>query len=183
MKSIKYIFPLMLLVLGCKSNYLLTKKIELDSKTDQYVSEKLLTKEVGNYEVSASITFNESYRNKKTGWAGFFLKTTLDNGLYGKDSGYLFFIRENGEIGISSHYYKLPNKEIESSKRLLSLEQGKKIVVKIISIDNELTIYVNGEEHFNIPDLKLKGNYISANCGGTDVSIKIKSFKDIDNRM
>lgn len=164
-----------MLITACKSNYIITKNIELDSKNDLYVSQKILSDGAENYEIFATIKFNESYRKNKKSWAGFLLKTNVNNGLHGKDSGYMFYIRENGEIGV--HSSPQSNNEIELTKYLRSLEYGEKINVKILSTDNQLKIYVNGKEQFAINDMKLKGKYISANAGGADVSIKINSFK------
>ena len=178
MKSIKYIFPFLILVVGCKPNHLITRSVELNPIEDQYISKKILSEEVRNYELVASLKFKESYRNNETGWAGFFLKTNKEDGLHGNDAGYMFFIRENGDIGV--HSSPDSKNEVNLDKHLNNLKYGKKIDVKIYSLDSQLKIYVNGKEEFNISNLKLIGNYVSANSGGTNVSIKFKSFKKLD---
>ena len=148
--------------------------MNIDSNGNQYISKTLLSEKVGNYELSASIRFNESYRRNETGWVGFFLKTEVNNGLHGRDRGYLFFIRENGEIGIHSSPIK---REIKRNKCLSSIKQKVTTNVTIKSINDKLIIHINGKEQFNISGLRLTGQYVSANAGGADVSITIKSFK------
>lgn len=174
MKSLKYI-PILLLFLSCKSKYVLTNTLEIDAKTDKYVAVKVLKQELADYELKASITFNESYRRNKTGWAGFLLNTNSLEGVHGKDSGYLFFIRENGEVGL--HSSGKSNKKLALDKHLRSLEYGKRVQLKIISSNSKLTIYINGKQHFQVKDLQLDGKYFSANAGGASASIKIKSVK------
>ena len=168
-----------MLISACKSNYIIKKSIKLDSKFDVYVSEQILLDGIENYEMLGTIKFKKSYRKDKKNWAGFLLNTNVKNGLHGKDSGYLFFIRENGEIGF--HSSPQSNKEIKASKSLRGLEFEKKINVKFLNSDNQLKIYINDIEQFSFKDLKLEGKFISANAAGSAVSVKINSFKNVDN--
>jgi hypothetical protein len=176
MKSIKYILPLIVVLFSCQSEYLIQKKLQLDSGTDVYAVRKILKKEIKDFELNATVQFESGYRDNKTGWAGFLVRTNKENGLHGKDEGYLVFVRENGEIGV--HSSKGTSKKVRMDKQLEGVFPNDKILIKITSRADALTIFVNGNKKFSISGIELKGNYISANAGGANVNMRIKSLKD-----
>ena len=176
MKYLKFL-PIFFFLFSCKGKYLIAERLELDSKKDIYFSKEMLKQPLGDFEMEATITFHKSYRRNKTGWVGLMMETDKIDGLHGTDSGYTFYIQENGQIGIDSS--PPTNKELRKSKFLKRFDHGVSMNLKIINSNSSITIFVDGQQQFYLKNLKLNGRYMSANIGGASATIDIKSLKAI----
>lgn len=146
----------------------------LDSRIDEYKSIGNGFGLLGDFELTGEIKILETYRGDGASWAGLLIRTDQENGKHGKNTGYLCFIRENGEVGIHSSIVN----HIRSQKK--TSNKGKNTNhITIRAKSENIKIYVNDvlvldEDHARIPR-----GYISLNVGGAKAKFTIKSIKKI----
>ena len=178
MKLLLTYIALAALFTSCNSNLLVAEyhdnSLTLDAKDNVYASEKIIMGEVDDFEIKARIKFLKSYRDDNTKWAGFFIKTDNSQGLHREDSGYLCYIRSNGEIGI--HSSPPPDYEIILKKNI-KLNTKRYTNIKIVSKDAGIQFFVNNKKILETSYLLKTGNYIAANVGGCAAQFDLKSIK------
>ena len=181
MKKVTQILLLVLVIssLSSCSNILLKqyrqKEFTIDTKGNTYVSKQIISKEVGDFTIHATIEFKKSYRDDASGWAGFFIKTDNPNGKHREDYGYLLYVREDGEIGF--HTSPPHNKEIQKNNYDYPIASSKKRDVIIRSKNSEIQFLVDNNLVYKVENLKLKGKYISANAGACISTFEINYIK------
>ncbi|CAM1354619.1 hypothetical protein [Tenacibaculum halocynthiae] len=173
-----FILVLPLVIISCKNVLLPQYKgnvLIIDTKGNEYKSKAIISKDVRDFELKASIKFEKTYRNNSSAWAGFFIKADNLKGKHGKDSGYLCFVREDGEIGI--HSSPPPNREVIKQTYKFPIKLNKKRDIIIICQNSKISFFVDNQLIYQINDIGLNGPFISANCGGGVSVFKIDYIK------
>lgn len=162
---------LLLLIYSCS-----TSKLIVDSTEDQFVSKPITEKEIENFELDIAITIEDSYRRAGNAWAGAFICAENENAVHSKDKGYLFYIRENGEVGLVSS--NLDGEKFAERKYIKSVDESNSIRARIMKQDQYLAIYINEVRSFVLDDLKVNGNFITANTGGSRAHFLIHKLSE-----
>lgn len=137
------------------------EKDVLDSRGNRYVSRKLDLPDAKNFILTGDILIQKTYRQNGTGWAGIFIRADRPNAIHGRDTGYLCYIRVNGDVGIHSSIID----DIRKNKST-SFYGEKKNSFKIIAKDNDIKYFINDVLIIHATNAFLKQGNILLNVGG-----------------
>ncbi|GEM_PF-1422805 len=178
---IKYFPVFLLLCFSCTSSKLLENNFTVDSMEDRIVSERMLKNEVGDFELTANITLQDSYRSGGGSWAGILFCADQEEATHNKDAGYLFYILENGMVGYVSS--DLKGSKISERRYIKQVEEYDSIQVKVIKSNSSLSFWIEDYAPFVIENLEVEGKYITANTAGAKADFNILELKELSKEL
>ena len=178
MKKSLFILLSSLLLTACGSVFLkkfAKSKFQIDTEGNSYKAVAIMNKPVQDFELKASIEFKESYRYDGTAWAGFLIKTDVPHGKHSSHTGYLCFVREDGEIGI--HESGSIDRKIKEDTYEYGMKFPQKREIRIRCEGEECQFHVDEQLIYTIRRFQFQGGYTVANAGGGNILFDIDYLK------
>lgn len=174
---IKYFPIFLILCFSCASSKLVEDSFTVDSVEDKIISEKMLKKEIGDFEMTATLTLKDSYRSGGGSWAGILFCADQENASHNEDTGYLFYILENGMVGYSSS--KLKGPRISKRRFIKEVEDDGSLQIKVVKSNSTLSFWIEDYAPFIIENIEVDGKYMTANTAGAKADFKILELNEL----
>ncbi len=134
----------------------------VDSRDNQYEAVgNIIGDVIGNFEIYGTIKMTDAYRPDGASWAGLLIRADNPIALHEKDRGYLFFIRENGKVGI--HDSNLDHVREERNTDLSGWNENR---FKIVADNSRLEFYINDDLIISTDKGYRGSGYLILNVGG-----------------